>query len=256
MHSNYIFGMRIRSSKADEIYEYLDSTLRDGTIVAGALLPTDLQVAARFEVSRPTVARAMQRLVVEGRVVRKAGRGTIALGRPGSGARESQRLLRFGLLIPALGDTEIFEPICGHIANLAETHHFDLLWGGSGDRLDDGHAATEALARKYVANRVDGVFFTPIERSADALEMNRRILQIFDQAGIAVVLLDADPSPPPQTSDHDLVGLDNNEAGLRCSGPPAGGRLPPTCVRHSPSRCQHDRTSHRRREVGARAVVS
>ena len=55
------------------------------------------------------------------------------------GARE-QGVGLLGLLIPELGETEIFEPICGQMAEAAEKKYFTLLWGGSVKR-DGGSGA-------------------------------------------------------------------------------------------------------------------
>ena len=61
---------------------------------------------SRFGASRITVGRAVRDLQREGMVERRAGSGTFVT------ATARRRALSFGLLIPDLGETEIFEPIC------------------------------------------------------------------------------------------------------------------------------------------------
>jgi DNA-binding LacI/PurR family transcriptional regulator len=69
------------------------------------------------------------------------------------------------------------------------------------------------MAEYYVSKDVSGVFFAPLEYSAQRLEVNRRILDNFQKTGIPVVLLDRDVCPYPHRSHCDLVGIDNRRAG-------------------------------------------
>ena len=77
--------------------------------------------------------------------------------------RRPAAALSFGLLIPDLGETEIFEPICqGMMASPLAREHA-LVWGslnGAGASKDD-HAWQ--LCHRYIDRRVSGVFFAPLE---------------------------------------------------------------------------------------------
>ena len=203
--------MKSRKSKTQEIYEFLKKEIDSGAYAMGELLPTDLQISEKFNTSRPTVAKAVQRLVEENILGRKAGFGTYLKNRPKkSGSLE----LSLGLLIPSLGETEIFEPICGQIANLADSHNFNLLWGGGGAPIGEASDIAQQLAQKYVSQDVDGVFFTPLELIPDAQEVNERIIKLFQNANIPVVLLDRDIVSPPLKSEFDVIGINNVEAGF------------------------------------------
>ena len=195
-----------------DIYRTLKDEIAVSNYPDGELLPTDLLYAERFQVSRPTVARVMNRLEEEGVIGRKAGYGTFVIKheKPSLSSKE----LTLGLLIPALGETEIFEPICGQIANLADAHNFTLLWGGGGTIQNRGVNLAIQLAQKYIAKKVDGVFFTPLELIPEAAEQNRLIVSMFSKAGISVVLLDSDIIHPPRTSGYDRIGINNIEAGF------------------------------------------
>ena len=59
----------------------LRSRILSGDIAADRQLPTEAELAAEFDVSRQTVRRAYQDLVVEGLVVRERGRGSFATAR-------------------------------------------------------------------------------------------------------------------------------------------------------------------------------
>jgi GntR family transcriptional regulator len=60
------------------LYEHLSGALNDGTIPAGAALPSEPELVARYKLSRTTVRRALARLEEEGRIVRRRGSGTFA----------------------------------------------------------------------------------------------------------------------------------------------------------------------------------
>jgi GntR family transcriptional regulator len=60
------------------LYEHLSGALNDGTIPAGAALPSEPDLVTRYKLSRTTVRRALARLEEEGRIVRRRGSGTFA----------------------------------------------------------------------------------------------------------------------------------------------------------------------------------
>ena len=144
-------------------------------------------------------------------VERLAGSGTYVKASARGAARLAGAV--FGLLIPGLGNTEIFEPICGRMAACAEATSCTLLWGGC-DAGAAGARSAEQLGRRYVEQRVNGVFFAPLELVPDKDAVNRRIIEVLTGAGIPVVLLDRDIAAAPQRTFHDLVGLDNFQAGF------------------------------------------
>jgi DNA-binding LacI/PurR family transcriptional regulator len=153
-----------------------------------------------------TVVKAMQQLQQEGLLVRRAGSGSYAVeGRGGSKPV-------FGLIIPDLGETEIFEPICKGMTGTLNAAH-TLAWGHSQAPGADKQDVAEHLCRQYIEQRVAGVFFAPVEFGTARDQVNRRVLQSLHKAGIPVVLLDRCVLPFPQRSDYDLVGLDNRRAG-------------------------------------------
>ena len=175
-------------------------------------LPSEAQLVRRFGVSRPTVARAFALLGDEGLVERRAGSGTFA--KPGRENSPTSNLL--ALLVPDLGNTEIFQLICGEIASLARVHNYGLVWGGSEQpRLDPELSLkqTEELCRQFIARRVSGVFFAPYELVKEKEEANRAMAVMLREAGIPVVLLDRDLTPFPTRSDFELIGIDNVSGG-------------------------------------------
>lgn len=76
-----LFGSRIRASQAK---------------LAGKTLPSELETAAHFKISRPTVRQAMGQLLSEGLIVRGRGRGTFVA--PPHASRDLGRAFEFDLL--------------------------------------------------------------------------------------------------------------------------------------------------------------
>ena len=142
----------------------------------------------------------MRDLATRGLVERIAGSGTYVRRVASSNA------MTFGLLIPELGTTEIFEPICRGIAASPQAREHALLWGHE--------QSPSELCGQFVERRVAGVFFAPIESGPEALQTNIAIVERFEAARIPVILLDRCVLPYPRRSRHDLVGIDNRRAGF------------------------------------------
>ena len=190
------------------IYEQLLAEIQGGTYAVGDRLPSEALLCERFQASRITVAKAIQSLQRDRLVSRRAGSGTYVQA-PAQG-----HALRFGLLIPELGTTEIFESICqGMMASpLGKSH--SLIWGHAPTRDEEREQAAEQLCSQYIAQKVSGVFFAPLEFTPARDRINRRITSMLRRAGIPVVLLDRCFEAYPLRSDFDLVGIDNHRAGF------------------------------------------
>ncbi len=190
------------------IYRYLHGRITEGEYREGDRLPSENELARQFETSRPTAARALRDLQSAGLVDRRVGSGTYV-----------RRVTTaeghfFGLLIPGLGETEIFDPICGQIAREAQLNKHVLLWGDTEKRAAEPPTEwMEQICRDYISRRVAGVFFAPLELVENRDEVNRHVVRDLGAAGIPVVLLDRDVVRYPERSRHDLVGIDNRRAG-------------------------------------------
>ena len=194
-------------SKHELIRQTLTEAIASGQYEAGHRLPTESELVKRFGASRPTVNRALRELQLSGVIDRRAGSGSYVR------ADALARGYVFGLLIPELGRTEIFEPMC---RGMAETQHGSshaLLWGSSLSDSSNLEEQASQACRQLVAKKVSGVFFAPLELTNEKDTINRRIADVFDKAGIPIVLLDRDLGPYPERSAYDLVGIDNRRAG-------------------------------------------
>jgi GntR family transcriptional regulator of arabinose operon len=185
------------------IFESLKDSIISGEYRQGTRLPSETELVRRFAVSRMTVVKAIKELQQLGLVVRRVGSGTYAASR----AIQENRL--FGLLIPELGQTEIFEPICQGMANFPLASKHALLWGNMVGQSQHREQVAEELCQQYIAQRVSGVFFAPLELTPAKDEVNKRIIDALADAKIPIVLLDRCYAPYPMRSRYDLVGIDN-----------------------------------------------
>jgi len=203
-----IYGMATTdtlSPKYQQVYSALKREIQSGRLKKGDRLPSEAELGRTFGASRITVGRAVRDLQTAGLVERRAGSGTYVK------SPQAARALSFGLLIPDLGETEIFEPICqGMMASPLAREHA-LIWGSPSGSSKDERAWE--LCRQYIDRRVSGVFFAPLELSSEKDDVNQRIARALDEARIPVILLDRTVVPYPGRGHHDLVGIDNRRAG-------------------------------------------
>jgi len=189
--------------KHRDIFFRLRDEIAAGRYRGERRLPTEAELVARFGVSRPTVGRALRELQIEGLIERRRGAGTFLKEARAQGGGF------FGLIIPDLGHTEIFEPMCAAMAHGAQSSGHTLLWGATSREGADA----ERWCGELIARGVHGVFFAPRELEGDHQRLNRAVAHRLRDAGVAVVLLDRDLAPFPARSDFDLVGIDNVRAG-------------------------------------------
>lgn len=194
-------------AKYQRVFDYLHGHIQSGTLKAGDRLPSEAELGKVFGASRITVAKAVLDLQRIGLVSRRPGAGTHVIA-PQIGAGRT-----FGLLIPELGLTEIFEPICHGMMRSPFARPDALLWGNASTSVKEAAKEAEVMVNSFIRQNVAGMFFAPLELSADKDAANRRIARDLERAQIPVVLLDRCYMPYPERSAHDLVGVDNRRAG-------------------------------------------
>jgi GntR family transcriptional regulator, arabinose operon transcriptional repressor len=192
------------------IFERLRRDIATGRYKPGQKLPSEAALVQKFRVSRITVTRAVRELQQRGLVDRVAGSGTYVRD-PVPHPREN---LLFGLIIPNLGDTEIFEPICQGMAASPDATGHGLFWGHTNPRTSSKEEHALQLCQQCITRAVSGVFFAPLELSPKSSAVNSRVTSMLKKAGIPVVFLDR--RPEEESADRgrcDLVGIDNHRAG-------------------------------------------
>jgi DNA-binding LacI/PurR family transcriptional regulator len=178
----------------------------------GDRLPSEADLGTKYEVSRLTIQRVLKELQIEDLIERRAGSGTYVRRR----AEVTGHL--FGLLIPGLGETEIFEPMCQGMARAGRSGGHALLWGDTAYGVAGREHQARQLCTDYIDRKVSGVFFAPIELIPNKDEVNCSITEALASAGIPVVLLDRCIKAYPDRSRFDLVGIDNRRVGCRITG--------------------------------------
>jgi GntR family transcriptional regulator of arabinose operon len=188
------------------IYDALLAEIQQGQYRSGDRLPSETELCKRFQSSRITVAKAINSLQHDGLVVRKAGSGSyVQLNAPVTS-------YQFGLLIPELGSTEIFEPICQGIMQSPQAKSHSLIWGYTSHKTCSKEEAALALCRQFIEQKVSGVFFAPLEFVDQTDSINHQLVAELRQAGIPIVLLDRCYYTYPMRSNLDRVGIDNHRA--------------------------------------------
>ena len=81
MHMDQDLPIR-QPSLADQVYEIIVKGISNGSYPPGSLLPSENQLAERYNVSRPTIRAAFARLVERGFVKRQRGVGTFVAESP------------------------------------------------------------------------------------------------------------------------------------------------------------------------------
>lgn len=191
-----------------EIFEILRREILSGKFDVEKKMPSENMLAARFQVSRPTISRVTLDLKREGLIItRKGAPSTItkfALNATGT----------IALVVPGEGYAEIFRPLETRLKSLAERSGWDLIHEEI-KSVDPKVRAREVrnLAYRLSKEHVTGVILQPIEFVKDAPKINEETLRYFDDAGIAVILLDYDSAAFPERSKYDIVGIDNFAAG-------------------------------------------
>jgi DNA-binding LacI/PurR family transcriptional regulator len=202
--------------RSNDILTDLLSQLEQGVWKTGDKLPAERELSERYKVSRPTVSRVLSQLRDMGLIERAVGSGTYVTG---AGAKRKDAHRTFGLFVPGLGRGEIFEPICNRIAELSQENDFSLIWGSIPSERDAGtEERLYQTAQSFIDRGMDGIFLQPVEREKGLSNKNLRIASMFEEAGIPMVLLDSDYLLYPERSGHDLVGIDNIQAGLVLCG--------------------------------------
>src|SRR6516162_2174622 len=192
----------LRAPKYQQILEQIKGDILTGRYKAGEKLPSEAALVKKFATSRITVGRALRELNQLGLIERRAGSGSYVKTQSDDGG------LVFGLLIPNLADTEIFGPICQGMSEAPQARKNALLWGNITPDWETKDEQAWELCKQYIAKRVAGVFFAPLERTAASAQTNQQILSTLERARIPIVLIDRCVFPYPKRSAHDLVSID------------------------------------------------
>lgn len=191
------------------ILEIVRNEIESGSLAYGTTMPTETELANKYNVSRPTIAKVYNTLQDEEYVIKRPGTGTTIIYKNGSRKENT-----FGLLLPGAGESEIFSIINERFLSHSRNGMFNCLWEGTTtSNAELRRELIEKCTNDYISQKVNGIFFAPLERVHDAEELNLKICEKIKNAGIPIVLIDRDIVEFPLRSSFDLVNLDNFNAG-------------------------------------------
>jgi len=198
----------VAETKHKQLVEALKKDILSGKYGFNTVFPSERALIRRYRLSRNTVQHALAELALSGFITRLRGRGTFVTRQGAS--------RKIGLMMPGVAYSEFFPPIVSEVSRLAQRHEYALIFGDMSSKRSSVRAA-QALkfARELVCERVAGVLFQPLEYLSTGEKVNGKLLTIFAEAKIPVVLIDSDVVPPPERSGYDLVGINNMDAGAR-----------------------------------------
>lgn len=188
-------------SKSDDVYQWLKEQFASNAIPVGERLPSEPELARRFGSSRPPVRQALARLIHEGLIETRQGKGSFRKAR--SLAPESPLSTSdIAVLLPNLSDY-IYPELVEAAGSAIRERGAHALFACS-----EGSPAIEAdLLSRLFERRPRGLIVSPLCADPAGPAMNQSLLKQFQTAGIPLLVLD-----------HELTGLsslylDDYEAG-------------------------------------------
>jgi GntR family transcriptional regulator of arabinose operon len=188
-------------SKSDDVYQWLKEQFASNAIPVGERLPSEPELSRRFASSRPPVRQALARLIHEGLIETRQGKGSF---------RKAQSLAPentlsssdIAVLLPNLSDY-IYPELVEAAGSAIRERGAHALFACS-----EGSPAIEAdLLSRLFERRPRGLIVSPLCADPAGPAMNQSLLKQFQAAGIPLLVLD-----------HELAGLsslclDDYEAG-------------------------------------------
>lgn len=162
-----------------QIANYLRGQIANGTFVPSAALPSEAELTALLEVSRPTVRQALSLLMEEGLIERVPGRGTFVAGTIPTTARQHMGTLAFIAL--EMRDTFLMHIFTG-IEQVAARHNYHVILCSTGNSIS---TEQRQLVELWEGGKIDGIILMPADSPGP-----HQVLQKFSQAGVPIVLVD------------------------------------------------------------------
>ena len=197
-----------RDSKFKDLYEMLKGRILSNSYSIENPIPSVRALMQKSGFSSTTVRRVLEALEREGLISCCKGSGSFVT--PAAVSR------KIGLVVPGVAYSEFFPPIVSEISRLAQERNYTLLFADMTAGSSEVRARkAKRFARELVREKAAGVIYQPLEFLDDADSVNREIVSVFDESHIPVELLDYDIVSPPERSQHDVIGINNVDAGYR-----------------------------------------
>lgn len=158
-----------------QIADLIRKQILSGKILAGEKIPSELDIAEQYNVSRGTVRESLDILVKEGRLERLPGKGTFVLDQIIEDCSK-----RVGVIVQFLDD-DLTVRIMRGMENLLRERNYSLVYTSS-----EGDVELECeQVRRLQRDQVCGLFIMPVSANNEAI----RLCQVLPPE-LPVVLLD------------------------------------------------------------------
>src|SRR5262249_11081933 len=110
-----------------QLMTYFRERIRDGRLPVGTRLPTDGELAAKYQISRDTVRQALALLVNEGLIERVQGRGTFVSQPPlNSSPMTQMKQKQIGLVLNRTLRTQVNMNLLVGVEQAAKSHGYSV----------------------------------------------------------------------------------------------------------------------------------
>lgn len=131
-----------------QLYSHITAAISDGTYSAGDKLPTELEFANRYAVSRQTVRQALEKLERDGLISKIQGSGSYV----SSAAESMKKTMRIAVITTYIS-TYIFPYILRGIEETASHHHYSMQLMATNNSI----AKERDILQNLSKNSVDGI---------------------------------------------------------------------------------------------------
>ncbi|MDR1902291.1 MAG: substrate-binding domain-containing protein [Treponema sp.] len=199
--------------KSKIIFQELLERITEGDLVGKMNLPSENALANFYNCSRPTIRKAIAALHERGLVFSVKGSGAYITGRLPKDENPRQETF-VGIIFPNVGPDYFYDLLSRNLAKYASEASYSLVLGGyispNSEKLKLDMLLT---CERYIAQKIQGVFFAPFGFHPMADTINREIVSIFSAANIPIILLDANILAHPAPNEYNLVSLDHFHSG-------------------------------------------
>lgn len=158
-----------------KVVDLFKGKIAEGIYLPGQRLPTLLELAAEFDVSRGTVCNALEQLIAEGIVVKKNGSGCVLSENIKTPERQLQPKMAF--LTPGIKHQHGYVKILEGMAEVASSAGREVTFFSH----DNQPEKLLEIVQNIVNARYDGVGLIPII-GEHAGEINHRIIDMLEEA--------------------------------------------------------------------------
>ena len=191
----------------------------DGTLRPGDRLPSESEIMRQYSVSRGTVTRALRDLEVKGVLRRQRGLGTFVREPEDNAKGDLAQPLTFALFTAWAGVGQsvgsFHMQLLHGLSRIGADHHATIFLQTLSPRHGETHRdQVLAAAKALVARKPQVVLYCALELPHDEMGLNVEALEVFEDAGIDVAVVDRDILPYPERSKYPWISFDNRRGGM------------------------------------------